>query len=550
MKNKYLYPFAVILFLCHTLFSQQAATFEEFNLPPNSYWNGQNSTLGTFPGNFSDSIYRFPNTYTRADYGTGLMELWSGFAISRMKNDSTGDISNQYSAITGEGANGSLAYAVFYNPGKDTIQLTKKAKLSSVQITNSTYAYFTMKNGSLFSKKFGGETGNDPDWFLLSITGIKDGVRKDTLEFYLADFRDSDNTKDTIISTWQNLDLSVLDTVDMLEISLSSSDTGLWGMNTPAYFCLDDFAGTNFDSLPVPWSNYMNGASKSYGSYPSIFTDGNARFFNVYNISEWAESWEGFAYSSMKDDTTRGFMNQYSAFPAEGANGSLTYGICYNSSGKDSIMLNSPVQLSGMYVTNSTYAYYTMKEGNSDFGIEPFGATSGNHPDWFLLTIKGLKNGQYTDSVLFYLADYRFKEDSLDYIVDQWEWVDLSSLGTVEMIEFSLSSSDMGPWGMNTPAYFCLDDLNGTAPTNLGANNILASQDYKVYPNPFSDHVSVSATRKISKIIITDLTGKICHEAVINSENHMAVTHHLQPGIYLLILQNDQGTFVEKIIKQ
>ena len=43
--------------------------------------------------------------------------------------------------------------------------------------------------------------------------------------------------------------------------------------------------------------------------------------------------------------------------------------------------------------------------------------------------------------------------------MDDWEWVDLSSLGTVAGLEFDLSSSDTGPSGMNTPAYFAMDDL-------------------------------------------------------------------------------------------
>jgi hypothetical protein len=35
--------------------------------------------------------------------------------------------------------------------------------------------------------------------------------------------------------------------------------------------------------------------------------------------------------------------------------------------------------------------------------------------------------------------------------------VDLSSIGAVRTIEFTLSSSDNGDYGMNTPSYFCLD---------------------------------------------------------------------------------------------
>jgi len=97
-----------------------------------------------------------------------------------------------------------------------------------------------MFNGDAFSKKFGGESGNDQDWFMLTITGKDvDGVVTGTVDFYLADYRFADNSTDYIVNTWQYVDLTSLGTVKSLEFTLSSSDVGDWGMNTPAYFALD-----------------------------------------------------------------------------------------------------------------------------------------------------------------------------------------------------------------------------------------------------------------------------------------------------------------------
>ena len=47
-------------------------------------------------------------------------------------------------------------------------------------------------------------------------------------------------------------------------------------------------------------------------------------------------------------------------------------------------------------------------------------------------------------------------------LLDTWEWVDLTSLGVVYGLEFELTSSDTGAYGMNTPAYFAMDDLEST----------------------------------------------------------------------------------------
>ena len=58
-----------------------------------------------------------------------------------------------------------------------------------------------------------------------------------------------------------------------------------------------------------------------------------------------------------------------------------------------------------------------------------------------------------------YLADFTAEAAEEDYILDAWTWVDLSSLGEVSGLQFTLSSSDNGEYGMNTPAYFAIDDI-------------------------------------------------------------------------------------------
>ncbi|MHC4292584.1 MAG: DUF4465 domain-containing protein, partial [Planctomycetota bacterium] len=80
--------------------------------------------------------------------------------------------------------------------------------------------------------------------------------------------------------------------------------------------------------------------------------------------------------------------------------------------------------------------------------------------DWLLLTITGKDAaGEVTRTVDFHLADYRFADSSEDYIVDTWEYVNLMSLGVVKTLELTLSSSDVGVNGMNTPAYFAIDNV-------------------------------------------------------------------------------------------
>jgi hypothetical protein len=229
------------------------------------------------------------------------------------------------------------------------------------------------------------------------------------------------------------------------------------------------FAGTagadivTFDDLNLAPESYWNGSDGSGG-----FASGSAYFNNNYNSTY--DSWDGWAYSNTTDTTTPGYTNQYSAISGGGFN-SDNYGISYvplDFMGgtyepiPTSLTFTDTTNgftVSGAYFINTTYVCLSMKDGY--YSAKKFGGSSGNDPDWFLLTITG-KNalGAETGTVEFYLADYRFEDNSKDYIVESWEYVDLSSLGTVKNLEFNLSSSDVGDFGMNTPTYFAMDDLN------------------------------------------------------------------------------------------
>ncbi|QZT38126.1 DUF4465 domain-containing protein [Halosquirtibacter xylanolyticus] len=100
-----------------------------------------------------------------------------------------------------------------------------------------------------------------------------------------------------------------------------------------------------------------------------------------------------------------------------------------------------------------------MEEGDSF--AKKFGGDQGTDPDWFLLTAEGVdEKGDLISTTSFYLADFRFKDDTKDYIVKDWQWFDLTSLGEVAKVRFKVTSSDVGGYGMNTPAYFCIDNID------------------------------------------------------------------------------------------
>lgn len=216
--------------------------FEDLPLNPNSYWNGSNGG-----GSFTSGGATFPNSYNSA------YDSWVSFAYSNVQDSTTPGWGNQYAARPGTGHNGSANYAIGYQPYDGNFEISLGGSSNFVgrglQVANTTYVALDMQNGSGFSKKFGGISGTDPDWFRLTVRGLLGSSETGAVDFYLADFRSANSADDYILSSWAFIDLTALGTVDKLRFALTSSDTGSYGMNTPAFFALDSIG-----SVPEPSS--------------------------------------------------------------------------------------------------------------------------------------------------------------------------------------------------------------------------------------------------------------------------------------------------------
>ena len=155
----------------------------------------------------------------------------------------------------------------------------------------------------------------------------------------------------------------------------------------------------------------------------------------------------GAVVTNITDTNFKDYTDAYKSV-AGGAKSGKNYVVWYEDvySG-NAIKLKTPATVAGMYVCNSVYAYNSITKGD-DFAGEPFGDN-----DWFLLSIGGVLNGKMVNTqVDFYLA--KGKD-----VVTEWTYVDLSKLGNIDGLFFTLTGSRTGDWGLNTPAYFCIDNL-------------------------------------------------------------------------------------------
>jgi len=323
----------------------------------------------------------------------------------------------------------------------------------------------------------------------------------------------------------------------------------LFHQQTKAQISVSDFENL---LLPMPPMNaYWNGSDLLGG-----FSSGGMYFNNSYDTSFGGYWASGFAYSALIDSVTSGFTNLYGAKAASGFNGSSNYAVVQQNAIARLSNVSPIMVVNGFYVTNGTYAYNSMKNG--DVFAKKFGDTTGTNsglpqgsfPDYFKVTTRAFVGGLLSaDSVEFYLADYGFTNDSLDYILKTWEWVDCSALGIFDSLQFTMSSSDNGAFGMNTPAFFCMDNL--TIDITVG-NNEITNGNINIFPNPANDFISFSnlSFNKNANITIYNLNGqKLMEFNYINPQQKINIAF-LSKGIYTVQIQTADGIVNHKLIKQ
>lgn len=299
-----------------------------------------------------------------------------------------------------------------------------------------------------------------------------------------------------------------------------------------------------FESHVLSPNSFDNGSAGN-----GDFEFGFINLSNVYDVA-WG-SWNGFSVSNVTDNTTPGWANQYAAFTASGLN-SDNYGVYYPE-GTISMtnVIDVDISIDSFYVTNTAYTAISMRDGDafskqfgSLYAADGTTVDGTNGEDFFRLWVIGESYaGAQKDSVVVYLADYRFADNLQDYILDTWLKVDLSSFGfPVSLVRFKMESSDNGAWGMNTPAYFAVDNIFYKASLGLEEKQL----EISTYPNPVQDVLHIKGEN--GNIVLSDVNGNtiLSQEHYIHSILNL---EHLAAGIYFLELSNSKGTAIQKIVK-
>jgi len=303
---------------------------------------------------------------------------------------------------------------------------------------------------------------------------------------------------------------------------------------------------STFEAFNLPVDNFLNGSDGSGG-----FENGNVFLPNSFTDTGMFTFWSGWSISTTTDVTTPGFTNEFSAITGGGFDGSTHYATTFVSE-FSTINLEGIAQggsVEGFYITNATYPFLSMRDGDSF--AKKFGGADGNDPDFLLLTIKASLDGQIgTDSVDFYLADFKDADNANDFIVDEWTWVDLTSLGNADELVFTISGSDVGQFGLNTPAYFCIDNLITSDNGPSSSTDFAADFELSVYPNPTSDFLIIDWNQNEGTAQITDLQGRVLETQFLQKGRNSLLVGDLLKGVHFLQIRTEQGFSTQKFIKQ
>lgn len=231
------------------------ASFEDFPLDKEEYWNGSDKTGSQIDGgfgsiayanNFISGSYRFNNTFNET------WNSWSGFAVSNKTSVVFNDYSDQYNSAVGHGVHESHNYAVVF-PYGETIDVLNKPEgviVPGFYLTNTANNVKAYEEGDGITGEF-----RDGDWCKLTVTGIHLDGSTSEVEVYLADYRFPSISKKKYLDYWQWIDLSSLGLVKSISFKVTSSHNNEYGMTTPGYFCIDDFGGVPDETSDIDNEN-------------------------------------------------------------------------------------------------------------------------------------------------------------------------------------------------------------------------------------------------------------------------------------------------------
>ncbi len=172
----------------------------------------------------------------------------------------------------------------------------------------------------------------------------------------------------------------------------------------------------------------------------------------------------------------------------------------------------------GVYLNLNSYTYYSIQNGDGF-------ARAFTNDDSYRVTIHGVTPEGTENSVEVELGAY----DNGNLTINRgWRYVDLTGLGTVTELYFTIFTTDSGAYGANTPQYFCLDKLmvreNGPV---VGIPQVQHQERMPIRYDRMSGNVLIPDNQFAG---VYDMSGNL----LITSEQEVFNISNLPYGMYVI----------------
>ncbi len=247
-------------------------------------------------------------------------------------------------------------------------------------------------------------------------------------------------------------------------------------------FTLDLATATDMNSKPIQFETkdilVYNGNLKDVwdstysanGIYQFIYSNKAKYMFSHLSGGNggWSTYYDGFTISKNASDT----LNQFGCMAKGGRKGigtpfAVGYYSTYYTSTPNLILFDNEYYPTEIYICQSAFTYSSIMNGDGF-------ARKFTDKDTLALIISAYDGVLTTEqSITYYLAiNGNFNKS--------WTKVDLSPLGKCYGLNFSMTSTDVGTYGINTPLYFCLDELTiSTTPSAALSNQVIEQNTTK-----------------------------------------------------------------------
>ncbi|ATV28853.1 secretion protein [Prevotella intermedia] len=253
------------------------------------------------------------------------------------------------------------------------------------------------------------------------------------------------------------------------------------------------------ENLYLDNESHWNGAKGN-----GYFLSGSYKFHNGAKPNQ--NYFYDCMYSNETATTYSGLQDQWRNIVGKGYDNSENYGISYPQEGTIDVMnKENGDNIRGFYVTNTAWVYDAVKKGDGMSDV----AGGFQKGDYFKLIIKGKKADNTESQVEYYLADYRAENEADHYVLDTWQWVDLSSLGEVKSVSFKMEGTKKNNWGLTTPTYFAFDNFNGVRNEKAGVAVAAQGQTIDISSNFTPDGSKATMKYAIVELVPSTVKAKV-----------------------------------------